>query len=66
MSELNQFACCIGKYKNFAVNDDSELSAGKIKEKERMLAEAVEEILKKGYDRIYSLDVEEQRIKQNK
>ena len=32
MSELNQFACCIGKYKNFAVNDDSELSAGKIKE----------------------------------
>ena len=33
MSELNQFACCIGKYKNFAVSDDSELSAGKIKEK---------------------------------
>ena len=32
MSELNQFACCIGKYKNFAVSDDSELSAGKIKE----------------------------------
>lgn len=48
MSELNQFACCIGKYKNFAVNDDSELSAGKIKKKERMLAEAVEEILKRG------------------
>ena len=36
MSELNQFACCIGKYKNFAVNDDSELSAGKIKEKRGM------------------------------
>ncbi|MGN0338869.1 MAG: DUF4231 domain-containing protein [Lachnospira sp.] len=64
-SELNQFACCIGKYKSFAVGDGSELSAGKLKEKERVLAEAVEEILKKGYDRIYSLDVEEQLKKQS-
>lgn len=64
-SELNQFACCIGKYKSFAVSDGSELSAGKLKEKERVLAEAVEEILKKGYDRIYSMDVEEQLKKQS-
>ena len=58
MSELNQFACCIGKYKNFATSDGSELSAEKLKEKERVLAEAVEEILKKGYDKINSMDVE--------
>ena len=57
-SELNQFACCIGKYKNFATSDGSELSAEKLKEKERVLAEAVEEILKKGYDKINSMDVE--------
>lgn len=57
-SELNQFACCIGKYKSYATSDGRKLSDTELMEKERVLAEAVEDILRKGYDKINSLDVE--------